>query len=79
MYTDPYATGGVGQFTELPGSDHAGACGIGFADGHSEIHRWTDSRTLHKVSYVQYQRGGIANPPSQDLAWLAYHTPRARQ
>jgi prepilin-type N-terminal cleavage/methylation domain-containing protein/prepilin-type processing-associated H-X9-DG protein len=75
LYTDPYATSGTGQFTELPGSDHGGAAGIGFADGHAEIHKWTDARTLHKVSYIQYQRVSVTG--SQDLAWLAYHTPRS--
>jgi len=77
LYTDPYATGGTGSFIELPGSDHAGACGMGFADGHSEVHRWSDPRTLHKVTYIQYQRVNISGTSSQDLAWLAYHTPRA--
>jgi len=38
MYTSSYA---VTSFTELPGSQHGGACGIAFADGHSEIHKWT--------------------------------------
>ena len=78
LYTDPYASGGTGQFTELPGSEHAGGCGVGFADGHAEVHRWSDPRTFHKVTYVQYQRVSISGTPSPDLAWMAYHTPRAQ-
>jgi prepilin-type N-terminal cleavage/methylation domain-containing protein/prepilin-type processing-associated H-X9-DG protein len=27
-------------FVDIPGSYHNGACGIAFADGHSEIHKW---------------------------------------
>ena len=30
---------------DLPASYHNGACGFSFADGHSEIHKWLDSRT----------------------------------
>jgi prepilin-type processing-associated H-X9-DG protein len=38
----PY--GGIWQ--DGPGNYHEGACGFSFADGHSEIHKWTDARTL---------------------------------
>ncbi len=31
---------------DLPASYHHNACGISFADGHSEIHRWKDPRTM---------------------------------
>jgi prepilin-type N-terminal cleavage/methylation domain-containing protein/prepilin-type processing-associated H-X9-DG protein len=37
FYTPNYP---VAEFTELPGSQHGGACGITFADGHAEIHKW---------------------------------------
>ena len=30
---------------DFPASYHNGACGISFADGHSEIHKWIDPRT----------------------------------
>lgn len=33
----------------LPASYHNGACGICFADGHSETHRWVDRATLQPV------------------------------
>ena len=29
-----------------PGIYHNGACGLSFADGHSEIHKWRDPDTL---------------------------------
>jgi len=32
-------------FKDGPGSYHNSACGIAFADGHSEIHRWRDPTT----------------------------------
>jgi prepilin-type processing-associated H-X9-DG protein len=32
------------QFTEdMPASFHGGSCGLSFADGHSEIHKWRDA------------------------------------
>jgi prepilin-type N-terminal cleavage/methylation domain-containing protein/prepilin-type processing-associated H-X9-DG protein len=74
FYANPGFTNGTGQFTELPASDHSGACGIAFADGHAEIHRWLERGTLLPVG------SGITGPISvvnnADLAWLAQHTPR---
>src|SRR5580765_1359644 len=32
--------------TDYPGFYHHLACGFSFADGHSEIHRWRDGRTM---------------------------------
>jgi prepilin-type N-terminal cleavage/methylation domain-containing protein/prepilin-type processing-associated H-X9-DG protein len=32
-----------------PGIYHGGACGLSFADGHSEIHKWRDPNTLARV------------------------------
>ena len=74
--TLPNFLAGIGPFTELPSGLHNGADGISFADGHAEIHQWKDSRTyppvippnvLHNINMI--------TPPSQDLAWLALHTP----
>ena len=77
LYTDAYATNGTGQFTELPSCDHAGACGVGFADGHAEIHKWRDGQTAHPVTYRTVNNVAVQN--NVDLAWLAQHTPRAPQ
>lgn len=45
--------GGLG-WTDLPASYHNGACGIGFADGHSEIKKWLDKYNgATKVGTVQ--------------------------
>jgi prepilin-type processing-associated H-X9-DG protein len=75
LYSNPGSTNGVGQFTELPSSDHGGSCGIGFADGHAEVHRWRDPRTVRGVTYATVQRISIGTF-SIDLAWIAAHTPR---
>jgi prepilin-type N-terminal cleavage/methylation domain-containing protein/prepilin-type processing-associated H-X9-DG protein len=78
LYVNPSYTNGIGSFTELPSSLHGTSCGIGYADGHAEIHKWRDSRTLHNVGYVTYQRVTISGTASPDLSFLAQHTPRAQ-
>ena len=73
LYTNPYFTTGTGQFTELPANDHGGACGLGFADGHAEIHKWSDSLSLQPVRYTTRNQVSVSN--SKDLAWLSQRTP----
>jgi prepilin-type N-terminal cleavage/methylation domain-containing protein/prepilin-type processing-associated H-X9-DG protein len=74
FYIDPGATNGTGQFTELPSGEHGGACGVAFADGHSEIHKWKTSVIRRKVTYSNLQRVEVTE--NEDLAWLARRTPR---
>ena len=76
LYVAPFP---VTSFTELPGTQHGGACGLSFADGHAEIHKW-NGPTLAAHQQVIY-----ANPPTQrvncpitdvDMLYLAQHTPQ---
>jgi prepilin-type processing-associated H-X9-DG protein len=64
-YPDPAAT----RFTDYPASYHNGACGFSFADGHSEIHKWRDARTMPLL-----QQGELplsqASPNNQDIVWM---------
>jgi prepilin-type N-terminal cleavage/methylation domain-containing protein/prepilin-type processing-associated H-X9-DG protein len=76
LYTNPYFTSGTGQFTELPSNDHGGACGLSFADGHAEIHKWSDSLSLVPVQYTTRNQVNVSN--SKDLAWMSQRTPRQR-
>jgi|SRR5208282_272529 len=67
--------------TDLPGMYHNLAAGFSFADGHSEMHRWRDSRTTPPLVV-----GGDMNnvpdftpaPNSVDVAWLQDHTTRPK-
>jgi prepilin-type N-terminal cleavage/methylation domain-containing protein/prepilin-type processing-associated H-X9-DG protein len=58
------------HMVDWPGIYHNGACGIAFGDGHSEIHKWKDSRT--------YLNGEASNVPTQDgnqdIWWLSVKT-----
>jgi prepilin-type N-terminal cleavage/methylation domain-containing protein/prepilin-type processing-associated H-X9-DG protein len=74
LYTSPTYTSGTGQFTELPGSQHGGRCGMGFADGSAVIHKWLSSQAVRQVTYVNVSQVNVVNNP--DLTWLALHTPR---
>ena len=74
LYTNPSCTNGTGVFTELPGSLHGGACGVSFADGHAEIHKWADPTTVHAVTFSTVNQVSVSN--NRDLAWLAQRTPR---
>ncbi len=74
LYVNPYFDSGTGQFTELPAAYHGGACGVGFADGHAEIHAWKDALTQHPVTYGALNQQSVSN--SKDLAWMAQRTPR---
>src|SRR5687767_8796620 len=44
-YAINMTTGSSAQLVNFPGSFHNRAGGLTFADGHAEIHRWTDPRT----------------------------------
>jgi prepilin-type N-terminal cleavage/methylation domain-containing protein/prepilin-type processing-associated H-X9-DG protein len=77
LYTNPGSTNGTGQFTELPSSDHGGSCGMAYADGHAEIHKWKDSRTVVPVTYTKVERVQM-NSYNPDLAYIAARTPRVR-
>jgi prepilin-type N-terminal cleavage/methylation domain-containing protein/prepilin-type processing-associated H-X9-DG protein len=74
LYINPACTNGTGVFTELPGSLHGGSCGVSFADGHAEIHKWVDPTTVHPVTLSVVNQVSVSN--NRDLAWLAQRTPR---
>jgi len=63
LQTDPTPT--PSAWNDLPASYHGGACGIAFADGHSEIHMWKSSIcTILPVRYL----------PQPHPAWPAFST-----
>jgi len=70
------------ELLDLPASYHGNAGGLSFADGHSEIHRWRDGRTMPNLN----TSGGVifdGNTPipcanNPDVAWLQEHTTRPK-
>lgn len=61
------------QLRSLPGSFHNSGGSFSFADGHLEMKRWRDSRTLRPVVYVGYNTASVPN--SEDYAWLNDRSP----
>ena len=67
---------------DVPACYHNLAAGFSFADGHSEIHRWLDGRTMPPMHYQQawYQSAGALSVPfDRDVGWLQDHSTRPAQ
>jgi prepilin-type N-terminal cleavage/methylation domain-containing protein/prepilin-type processing-associated H-X9-DG protein len=63
----------VSTFMELPGSNHGGAAGISFADGHSEMYKM--QMGVIPVTYNDYVvNAKYSNAADHD--WFARHTPQ---
>ncbi len=50
--------------TSAPATFHEGAAGISFADGHAEMHKWTDPRTANVTAV------GWSSPNNLDIDWI---------
>jgi prepilin-type N-terminal cleavage/methylation domain-containing protein/prepilin-type processing-associated H-X9-DG protein len=61
------------RILDWPASYHNNACGINFADGHSEIKKWVDPRTLPRVVEGVTITGVQDSPNNPDVIWLAEH------
>jgi prepilin-type N-terminal cleavage/methylation domain-containing protein/prepilin-type processing-associated H-X9-DG protein len=75
LYTSYTYTTGTGLFPELPGTQHGGRCGLGFADGSAVIHKWRSSLANTPVTYTRVNDINVTLNP--DMAWFAQHTPQA--
>lgn len=66
--------------TDVPGMYHNLAAGFSFADGHSEMKKWTDPRTTPplQVGGDPLSAPDISAPNSSDVAWLQDHSTRLR-
>ena len=67
---DGYPNPATHQMIDWPASYHCGAGGFAFADGHSEVHKWRDRRTMPPlVQDISRQ----STPNNKDMAWLQEH------
>ncbi len=66
------AAGSSAELVNFPGTFHAGAGGLTFGDGHCEIHRWRDPRTL-KAQVQGFKEQFTMTPNNPDLIWLQAH------
>jgi prepilin-type N-terminal cleavage/methylation domain-containing protein/prepilin-type processing-associated H-X9-DG protein len=59
---------------DYPASYHGNAAGFSFADGHSEIHRWLDQRTMPQVQPGALLPLNATWVGDVDIKWLAQHS-----
>ena len=59
------------QLVDFPASYHDNAGSFSFADGHSEIHRWKDRRTMPVLQPGQGLTLNVNLPGDVDVLWLA--------
>ena len=63
------------KWMDGPSNLHDGGCGFAFADGHYELKKWTDPRTLAlKTTYTQSFPYGIVQSNSPDIQWVKDRT-----
>jgi len=55
---------------DYPASYHNGAGGFSFADGHAEIKRWQDPRTVPKLKKGQNIPLNVPSPNNRDIIWM---------
>ena len=65
---------------DYPGSYHNRACGFSFADGHAEIKKWRDDRTVPPIqkgvawNVSEY----VSSPRNQDIFWMQERSTRKK-
>jgi prepilin-type N-terminal cleavage/methylation domain-containing protein/prepilin-type processing-associated H-X9-DG protein len=64
---------GAARIIDYPASYHNRAAGITFADGHAEIKKWRDPRTVQPVKFYEMPLN-VGSPNNVDVIWLAERT-----
>jgi len=65
---------------DFPGSYHHRACGFSFADGHSELKRWLDERTMPPIQTDGSWNAQVyvPSPGNQDIFWMQDRSTRLK-
>ncbi len=61
-------------WVNYPAAYHGNSAGLAFADGHAEIRRWRDNRTMPPMVRGTYLPLNISSPNNEDLVWLQERT-----
>jgi prepilin-type N-terminal cleavage/methylation domain-containing protein/prepilin-type processing-associated H-X9-DG protein len=70
------AAPGATYVIDVPAGNHGTSAGMSFADGHSAVHKWKDSRTYTPVGALATIHGkqgsgpGLISPDDQDMLFL---------
>ena len=68
--------GGRHKIVDYPASYHNGAGGFSFADGHSEIHKFVDPRTVPVLSKGRELSLNNPSPNNRDVIWMQERSTR---
>jgi len=79
----PGTFGALAMFPDVPGSYHKWSCGMSFADGHAEIHKWMNPTLKIPVVYGKtlstmgmssgIPAGNPTGPTATDWLWFTSH------
>jgi prepilin-type N-terminal cleavage/methylation domain-containing protein len=64
------------RIIDYPASYHNNAGGFSFADGHSEIRKWKDGRTVPRLQPGRDLQLNVASPNNQDVFWMQERSTR---
>ena len=59
---------------DYPAGYHNRAGGMSYADGHSEVKKWLDPRTVPTLRFGQALPLGVASPNNKDVEYLQLHS-----
>ena len=71
-------TNAAARIIDYPASFHRKGCSLSYADGHTEIHRWKDSRTMPPFEDRVLLKLVVSSPNNPDVAWLQQRTSAPR-
>jgi prepilin-type N-terminal cleavage/methylation domain-containing protein/prepilin-type processing-associated H-X9-DG protein len=62
------------KMIDFPASYHGGSGGVAFVDGHSEVHKWRDPRTIPPVGKLSGLN--VPSPGNPDVYWIMERSTR---
>jgi prepilin-type N-terminal cleavage/methylation domain-containing protein len=74
----PFNPGAYEFDQDIPAFYHNRGCGFSMSDGHSELHRWRDDRTMPAIQYGVATSRLLSVPRDQDVAWIQDHSTRLK-
>ena len=67
------------KMVDYPASYHNNRAGFSFADGHAEIHKWLDPRTIPAVRHNGNIQLNVPSPNNVDVKWMQDKTTRPKR
>ena len=64
---------GAARIIDYPASYHNRAAGVTFADGHAEIRKWQDPRTVQPIKFYDMPLN-VPSANNKDMIWLSERT-----